>query len=182
MGYFVTGDTLYKDTTHPGVKDTLNNQLYCDDNGELYLTPRKQWTDGYTIPRFIAWIAGGRFEQVIKPARGHDLECATHQVIIVKISLYNLRRLGYLYDFCGNTYCLDIPKEFLSIRPTGFFETNARFKRMLKAIKLPKWKIGLYYLGVNLNLGWLRDKIFGKVKQIDINKIYDGGVDQWART
>ena len=77
-------------------------------------------------------------------------------------------------------YCYDLPVDFLTVRKTGFIETNKRFKRMLKALDLPNWKIWLYYIGVHFNIGWFIDSLFKKVKPIDIEKIYKGGCDKWT--
>ena len=181
MGKFITGETIFKDTGIPGIKCAVINQLYLDDDGKLYLSPRNQWTDGYTIPRWLAWLAGGKLEQDLRAPRQHDLECTSHQVIIVNKSISLLKQQGYLITYENKIYCFDLPKKYLTVKTTGFLETNKRFRRMLKTLELPKWKIWLYYVGVHFNIEWFFNKLFCKVKPIDIEKIYKGGCDKWKR-
>ena len=180
MGTFITSESVFKDTGVPGVKCAVINQLYCDDNGDLCLAPRNQWTDGYTIPRWLAWLAGGKLEQDLRAPRQHDLECTTQQVLLVNQSLHNLKLNGYLFKYDNKVYCYDLPLSYLTVKKTGFLETNKRFKRMLKTLKLPIWKIWLYYIGVHFNLSWFFNKLFKKVKPIDMKKIYKGGCDKWT--
>ena len=180
MGTFITSESVFKDTGIPGIKCAVINQLYYDDNCDLCLTPRNQWTDGYTIPRWLAWLAGGKLEQDLRAPRQHDLECTSHQVLIVNQSLHNLKLNGYLFKYQDKVYCYDLPIAYITVRNTGFIETNKRFKRMLETLNLPKWKIWLYYLGVHFNIGWFTDILFKKVKPIDVNKIYKGGCDKWT--
>lgn len=180
MGTFITGESVFKDTGIPGIKCAVINQLYYDDNGELCLAPRNQMTDGYTIPRWLAWIAGGKLEQDLRAPRQHDLECTSHQVLLVNQSLQVLKSRKLLFKYENEVYCYDLPVEFLTVRNTGFIETNKRFKRMLEALNLPKWKIWIYYIGVHFNIGWFIDILFNKVKPIDTEKIYKGGCDKWT--
>lgn len=51
MGYFITGNTINIQTDKPLIHKALNNQLYMDDDGTIYLCPKKQEYDGYTIPK-----------------------------------------------------------------------------------------------------------------------------------
>ena len=181
MGTFITGESVFKDTGVPGIKSAVINQLYYDDNAEMCLAPRNQWTDGYTIPRWIAWLAGGKLEQDLRAPRQHDLECISHQVLLVNKSIQTLKREGYLFKYDNEVYCYDLPISYLTVRKTSFLETNRRFKRMLETLHLPKWKIWLYYIGVHLNIGWFFDKLFKKVKPIDLENVYKGGCDKWKR-
>ena len=180
MGRFITGESVFKDTELPGIKCAIINQLYLDDDGNLYLSPRNQWTDGYTIPRWLAWLAGGKLEEDLRAPRQHDLECTSHQVLIVNKSIFLLKSEGYLFTYENEIYCYDLPKSYLTVKKTSFIETNKRFKRMLETLQLSKWKIWLYYIGVHLNLGWFVDVLLKKVKPIDVEKIYKGGCDKWT--
>ena len=181
MGTFITGESVFKDTGIPGIKCAVINQIYYDDNCEMYLAPRNQWTDGYTIPRWLAWLAGGKLEQDLRAPRQHDLECISHQVLLVNKSIHTLKKEGYLFRYDNEVYCYDLPISYLTVKKTSFIETNKRFKRMLETLKLPKWKIWLYYIGVHLNVGWFLDKLLKKVKPIDLKMVYKGGCDKWKR-
>lgn len=175
MGYFITGETVNKDTEEPGKKQAMNNQLYYDNDGILYLCPRKQIYDGYTIPRWLAWCAGGRFQYDSRCARQHDIECLTHRKIVVNMSLTELKRNRYLFSYEDEMYCTDLPATCLNVQKTSFIETNKRFKRMLESIKtIPRWKVWLFYIGVHFNIGWFIDTLFNKVAKVDLNSLYEG--------
>ena len=58
MGNFITGKAEVKQSDINGKWYTSHNQLYQDDDGVLYLVPRNYQTDGYTIPRWLAWLGG----------------------------------------------------------------------------------------------------------------------------
>ena len=179
MAYFITGkaETLQSDID--GRWYTEHNQLFHDDDGLIYLAPRNYLTDGFTIPLWIAPIGGGKMQWDIRPAVEHDFECQFHQAILVNLSLYELRRQGYVRPYrkqIGNkieeiVICEDIPIKFLSVVDVKFNEVNARFKRMMKATTCIKnWRINLMRFAVNFNVGWLAS---GK-KKIDIERLYRG--------
>lgn len=183
MGYFITGETIIKDTDVPGMKQAMNNQLYYDNDGKIYLCPKKQIFDGYTIPRWLAWIAGGRFQFDARCSRQHDIECSTHKKIVVNMSLTELKLGRYLFNYEGETYCMDLPTTCLDVQTTSFIETNKRFKRMLETIKtIPKWRVWLFYIGVHFNIGWWIDKFTKKITPIDLDCLYEGGSDKWINS
>lgn len=172
---FITGTTEAEQDTKTGKWHTCHNQLFMDFDGNIYLVPRNEITDGYTYP-----LGGKMANWDIRPAIGHDLECRYHQKILVKLPYLDLVKRGYVKNKTVNNkgivVCKDIPPEFLEVLPTTFLETNARFKRMMEAIGLPSFWVKTMYLGVHLNVGWLSwlaKKWFkNEPKYFDMNEIY----------
>lgn len=154
-GTFLTGKSRFEQTDVQGLWKTQDNLLYLDEDGLVYLVPRYFITDGYTIPSFVAWIAGGKMQYDTRCSTEHDFEAKYKQVIIVNLSLLQLRKMKLLKEKNGMTVCENIPKRFLKIKDTGFWETNLRFKRMLKASGLSSIRSWLLFIGTCFNLAWL---------------------------
>lgn len=158
MGKFLTSKSRIEQTAIEGIWYTLDNQLYKDDDGTIYLTPRNTLTDGYTIPQFLTFIVGGRYDHDVRCCTGHDFECYYHKVITVNLTEFQLKKLRLLhYNKDGKWVCENIPIELLNIKNTTFKETNKRFMRMLKSVNNMS-KIDTFLIGnaVNLNIGWLK--------------------------
>ncbi len=170
MGYFITGNTINIQTDKPLIHKALNNQLYMDDDNTIYLCPKKQEYDGYTIPKWLAWLGGSNFEWDLRCAREHDLNCKYHQEIVVNLTLSKLKALNLLRTINNKVYCLNIPKEYLLVRNVSFNSANDKFKRMmLSATNIQPWRVKIMRLAVNLNIHWF---ISWDEKHIDLDKIY----------
>ena len=140
------------------------------DDGTIYLCPKKQEYDGYTIPKQHAWLRGSNFEWDLRCAREHDLNCKYHQEIVVNISLAKLKALNLLRTINNKIYCLNIPKEYLLVRNVSFNSANDKFKRMmLSANNIQPWRVKMMRLAVNLNIRWF---ISWDEKHINLDKIY----------
>ncbi|MDD3236795.1 MAG: hypothetical protein PHV37_01700 [Candidatus Gastranaerophilales bacterium] len=173
MGKFITGKTEFRQSNKDGRCYALHNQLYQDDDGLLYLVPRFFLTDGFTIPKWLAPIGGGRMEWDVRPAIGHDFDCKYHQTIVVNATVKELFKNGFIkiIEKLGEAIviCEDLPLNILSVKKISFSEANSKFKRMMKAVECIKnWRINMMRFAVNFNLGWLKS---GK-EPIDLNKIY----------
>lgn len=164
-------------TAVPNLCCTSHNQLFKDADGSIYLVPRYFITDGYTIPDWLAWLAGGKMKWDIRPAIGHDFDCKYHQTIKVNLTESELRNKGYLRNHTktlGDEYivipiCDDIPVEYLCVERVTFNQANSKFKRMMLATdNIKKWRVNLMRCAVNLNIGW----VFSGKNKIDLNKIY----------
>lgn len=174
LGRFITGKAVIEQENNGSKWYTLHNQLFIDEDDQIYLVPRNCETDGYTYP------TGGRTQWDIRPAIGHDFECRFHQELKVKISFYELCKQGYIcnrmVDDKGILICRNIPEEYLELRNTTFLKTNAKFRRMMKAAGLNPFITNVMYMGVHLNVGWLSwllKKWFkDEPKYFDISKIY----------
>ena len=159
MGQFLTENVRIEQTDKLGYFKTLDNELFMDDDGTLYLTPRYFWTDGYTFPRLVMVILGDKNRYNVRPAHAHDLFCRFHQCIKVKLSLTQLRLMNLLREHNGKMVCEDIPKEHLEIAPISKWETDELFNRMMKACAIDKKTRRTIRFGVFFNIGWYLDKV-----------------------
>ena len=158
MAEFLTDKSRIGQTNIEGIWYTLDNQLFKDDDGRIFLTPRNTLTDGFTIPNIFHFLVGGMFKHDVRCSIQHDFECYYHQALVVNMSVVQLRK-AQLLDFKNNMWiCEDIPLQFISVVETTFEETNSRFRRMLKCLNnIPKWQRTLIGNAVNLNVGWLKE-------------------------
>lgn len=158
MSEFLTSKSRLVQTNIEGIWYTLDNQLYKDYDGNIFITPRLTLTDGYTIPSVFHFLVGGKFMHDVRACIQHDFECYYHKVIKVNLSIVQLRKERLLKYENDLWVCEDIPLEFLSVQDTTFKETNQRFKRMLKCLyNMSKWQKTLIGNAVNFNIGWLKE-------------------------
>ena len=95
---FLTGKSRFEQTYPCGLWKTLDNQLYQDKDDTIYLVPRNFQTDGYTIPNWIAWLGGSKMEWDTRCSTQHDFECRYHQVIIVELTVAQLKKMKILKE------------------------------------------------------------------------------------
>lgn len=147
----------------------LDNELFQDEDGKIYLTPRNYKTDNYTVPDWIAWLGGNKSKWDVRPSHLHDFGCQYHQLIRVNLTEGGLRRLRLLRVHGSKLICEDIPRKFLSLVPVTKWEIDCMFKRAMKATKvIPPRIYNLFRGGVFFNFGWL-----GNHPAYDLNKIYE---------
>lgn len=169
MGKFLTSHSRIEQLDIPEMWKMLDNQLYKDDDGTIYLCPRNYLTDGYSIPDAVAWVAGSKMKWDTRCSCEHDFECSYHKVIVVDLTEQQLRDRGYLRLYDGIEVCDNIPLEFLKIRATTFAQTNARFMRMMQTVNsIPPWRARMMGYAVNLNYGWLK-----RPHELDEERIYE---------
>ena len=174
MGIFLTAKAEIVQADKAGIWQTSHNQLFMDDDKQIYLVPRHYFTDGYTIPTPVAMLGGEKLEFDIRPSTGHDFECQYHQELAIKLTKDELWQQGFL-RIHKNEYneelmvCDDIPLEFLDLRSTTFTKANAKFLRMMQSTNaIKKWRASMMFVAVHLNIGWL----FSGKKPFNINNIY----------
>lgn len=168
MTRFFTDKSRLEQTNEPNKWLMLDNELYYDDDGKIYLTPRNYITDNYTIPDWIAWLGGNKSKYDVRPAHLHDFVCQFHQAIRVKLNEVGLRKIRLLKTFNNKVVCENIPIQFLELVPFTKWEADCLFKRAMKSTKtIPARVYNLYRGGVFFNFGWL-----GNHKAFDLNKIY----------
>lgn len=146
----------------------LDNELFEDEDGSIYLTPRNYKTDNYTIPDWIAWLGGNKSKWDVRPSHIHDFGCQFHQLLKVNLTEQELIKAKILRLHKTKIICDDIPREYLSIVPVTKWQIDCLFKRAMKAVgTIPAKIYNLYRGGVFFNFGWL-----GKHPAFDLNKIY----------
>lgn len=167
MGEFLTTSASTKQTKKKGMYKLLGNELYKDDDGLIYLAWRNFQTDNFT------WINSSDWD--IRCSHIHDVGCKYHQVVVVKLTEQQLRRLRILHVKNNEIICNDIPGKYLEVRKVSKMFINNLFYRMLRDAdcpKTPKHVQLAYRAGVTLNLGWLWS---GKIK-VDLDRLYD---EEW---
>lgn len=164
MGRFLTSASATKQLPEKGMYCLINNELYLDDDGSIYLAWRGFKTDQFT------WIAKANWDT--RCAHIHDVGCKYHQVVKVKLSEKELLREGYLRYINKNIICRNLPEHILEVKDVSGTWINNLFYRMLRDAdcpKTPKYIQLLYRAGVSFNIGWFS---CGKEK-IDIKNLYE---------
>jgi len=151
---FITAHSRIQQVEKPGYWKTLDNELFMDDDGSLYIVPRFFWSDGYTFPGIIMAFLGDKHFYDVRPAHGHDLGCRFHEVMKVELSLTQLKLKGYLRMHQDMVVCDDIPLEYITVVKKSKNWVDNFFKRMMVSCDIPKNKIRIIRLGVFFNLNW----------------------------
>ena len=169
MGTFLTAHSRLEQLNYNEKWKLIDNQLYKDDDGTIYLCPRNYITDGFTIPNGLTIVAGSKMNYDTRASSQHDFECSYHKVILVNVTEHRLRKMGLLTTANGINVCENIPLKYLTIKDTTFSETNERFVRMLQSVNnIPTWRRFLIGKAVSLNIGWLFSQ-----RSYDKSKVYE---------
>lgn len=162
MGRFLTKASRIEQLPQKGMYKLLDNELYEDDDGSIYLAWRGFETDNFT------WINSSDWD--IRCSHGHDVGCKYHQVVKVMLNESQLKFLKLLHPKDSYFICENIPKKYLEVVNVSGNWINNLFYRMLKSAdcpKTPKHIQILYRCGVAFNIGW-----FGKREKINLDDIY----------
>ena len=162
MGKFLTAAARIAQLPQKGMYKLIDNELFQDDDGNIYLAWRGFTTDNFT------WINSADWD--IRCAHGHDVGCKYHQVVRVKLNKKQLQMLRYLRVHKDKIVCENIAPKFLEVVDVSGHWINNFFYRMLKAAdcpKTPKYIQILYRCGVAFNFGWFKS---GKEK-IDLKNL-----------
>lgn len=166
MGKFLTTASRIEQLPKKGMYKLLDNELYQDDDGSIYLAWREFETDNFT------WINSNDWDT--RCSHQHDVGCFYRQVVRVRLNESQLKRLKLLRVKGNKIVCENIPPKFLCVVDISGHWINNLFYRMLRDAdcpKTPKYIQLLYRAGVAFNFGWFTS---GKEK-IDLKKIYTGG-------
>lgn len=175
MCKFLTGKARAQQTDRKRMWKLLDNVLYKANNGKFYLAPRNMYTDFYTIPCWIAWIAGSPVDYDTRCAVVHDQGCYNHAMLIVNLTEKELRDKGYLrFSEKNNMWvCEDVPAEYLYTEKIGKFAVNNLLYECMKACDVPLWDRIKIRIGVCFNIGWWMDLLTHKVFELDLNRVYE---------
>ena len=165
---WLTDDARLEKLPEPNKWLLVDNELFEDEDGSIYLVPRNYKTDNFTIPDWVAWLGGNKSKWDVRPSHLHDFACQYHQVIRVRLNEMGLRRLRLLRVHKDKLVCENIPVKFLELIPITKWETDCLFKRCMKATgTIPAKVYNLYRAGVFFNFGWL-----GKHPPFNLSNIY----------
>lgn len=164
MGKFLTQPSRIEQEPAKDKFKLLDNELYLDDDGSLYLAWRGYLTDNFTWLRSTNWD--------IRCSHLHDIGCQYHQLVKVTVPIWALKRLGLVVETEDGLVCNDIPKEYLTVVDISKKGVNDLFYRMLRSAdnpptpKLIQW---LYRIGVAFNINWY----FTGKERINLNELYN---------
>ena len=161
MGKFLTDKAITQQLDKKGMYKVLANELYKDDDGNIYLVWRGFETDNFT------WINSSDWD--IRCSHLHDVGSKHHQVVRVRLNEQELRsrRLLFVHNNC--IVCKDIPIKYLKVENITGHQINNMFYRMLKASNAPKYVQFAYRAGVAFNFGWF----FSGKEKIDLDRLYE---------
>ena len=149
MAKFLTTTPYIQQLSKPNKFKICSNELLLDDDGSILLCWRGFVTDNYT------WIKNVRWD--IRCSHFHDIGCAYHQVIKVRLTEQELWDKGFLIKLNDKVYCKDIPLYYLQIHDVSKKWINDLLYRAMKVAdnpSIPKAIQVLYRLGVALNFMW----------------------------
>ena len=86
MCRFLTGKARLQQTDKKRIWKLFDNELYKADDGNIYLVPRNMQTDNYTIPCWIAWLAGSPVDYDTRASHLHDLWCYVREALVVTLT------------------------------------------------------------------------------------------------
>ena len=165
---WLTDKSRLEQSNEPNDWFLLDNELYKDEDGAIYLVPRNYKTDNYTVPDWVAWLAGSKAKWDVRPSHIHDFGCQFHQLIRITLTEQQLRQMRFLRTHHDKIICENLPIKFLEIIPVTKWEIDCLFKRAMKATKVIPAKVyNLFRGGVFFNFGWL-----GNHPPFDLSKIY----------
>lgn len=179
MCTLLTEKVRIEQTSKKRIFKILDNELYQDNDGYLYIVPRYFQTDNYSIPLWVAVIGGSPVDVCITPSHLHDYACDTHSMVYTTLTIEELKEKNLLRfsESRKMWVCEDIPKEYLKIRPFNKLQANNLLYRAMKASGVTLIRRVIIRLGVCLNLNWYIMKWLKRIINVDLDKFYDS--DYW---
>ena len=171
---FITGQTRMCHTGYNGTWRLLDNQLF-NYNGDVYIVPRNFYTDNYTIPNWIAWLGGSKGGRDVRPSHFHDFGCDFHAMVLLTVSLKQLREEGLLRErLCDDgvvrLICDDLPLHYLRVVKFSKRQVDDMLADMMLATgNITKSEAKKIRAGVFFNIGWLFSK-----HSMDYTRFYTG--------
>ena len=175
MCKFLTGKSRLQQSDRKRVWRLLDNEVFKANDGTLHMAPRNMLSDNYTIPLWMAAIAGSPVDYDTRCSHIHDQVCYSHEALIINLTEKELRDKGYLRfsDKKNMWVCEDVPAEFLTKREMGKMEANNLLYECMEAAGEPLWSSLIIRVGTIFNAGWIIDLLTHKVFELDLNRVYD---------
>ena len=179
MGKFLTQKVRMEQCRQRRYWHTMDNELFEDDDGTIYIVPRNFKTDNFTIPMFASWVAGSPVDFRVECSHLHDEICLGTYGVYITLSKEELIEKGY-YRFSENRQmyvCEDIPKEYLALRKFTKFQCNNILWRAMCAANIPLINRIIIRAGTIFNIGWLWYALTKRFIMFDFDRFYDR--DYW---
>ena len=175
MCKFLTGKSRLQQSDRKRVWRLLDNEVFKANDGTLYMAPRNMLSDNYTIPLWMAVIAGSPVDYDTRCSHIHDQVCYSHAALIINLTEKELRDKGYLRfsDKKNMWVCEDVPAEFLMSKEMGKMEANNLLYECMEAAGENWWSSFILRVGTIFNIGWIIDLLTHKVFELDLNRVYD---------
>lgn len=175
MCKFLTGKSRVQQTDLQGVWKLLDNEVYKANDGKIYMAPRNMYSDFYTIPALVAFIAGSPVQYDTRCCFVHDQFCYNHEALLVTLTEEELKEKGFLrYSEKNKMWvCEDIPAEYLCKEKIGKCKANNLLYECMRAAGENWLSCALVRTGTSLNFNWYIYKWLGKVFSLDLNRVYD---------
>ncbi len=175
MCKFLTGKARLQQTDKSRTWKLLDNELFKANDGKIYMAPRNMYSDNYTIPLFLCWLAGSPVDFDTRDSHVHDEFCYTHNALVVTLTEEELKEKGFLrYSEKNKMWvCEDVPVEFLAKEKIGKFRANNIFYECMVSSGVPLISRLIIRAGVACNLNWFIYKWIGKVFELDLNRVYE---------
>lgn len=175
MCKFLTGASRIQQTEKRRIWKLLDNEVFKADDGTIHFAPRTMYTDNYTIPLWISWLAGSPVDFDTRGSHIHDQLCYNHEALIINLTEKELKEKGYL-RYCRKKrmwICEDVPEEFLTKKKVGKFKANNILYECMEAAGVPLISRIVIRIGVAFNIGWFFDLLTKKVFELELDKVYD---------
>ena len=175
MGKFLTQKVRLEQCHERRYWHTLDNELFQDDDGTIYIVPRHFKTDNYTIPMFASILGGSPVDFRVECSHIHDEICDSTTGVYVTLTVNELLEKGY-YRFSEHRQlwvCEDIPKEFLAKKKFTKGQCNDLLWRALCATNTPWINKVIIRLGTIFNIGWYWLSITKHFVNLDLDRFYD---------
>lgn len=157
MGEFLTAKSRIEQTETDGYWKLIDNEVYLSNSGRLTITPRRFWSEGYTIPSIFMPFIGDKNKYDIRPAHGHDLNCRFHEIIFINLSLDELYdKFIFKHPKKNIMVCKDIPKQYLTIEKISKIKSDNLLKEMMLSCGIENKICNLFRIGVTFNINWLK--------------------------
>lgn len=175
MCRFLTGPARLQQTSKKRIWKLIDNEVFRADDGKLYLAPRNMYTDNYTIPMWVAIIAGSPVDLDTRCSHIHDQFCYNREALMINLTEGDLIAKGYLrFSHKNNMWiCEDVPVEYLVKRKVGKWETDNMLYCCMEAAGVPLFNRILVRLGVCFNIGWCIDILLKKVFELKLDRVYE---------
>lgn len=179
MCKFLTGPARIEQTERKRTWKLLDNEVFKANDGTLYLAPRNMFSDNYTIPMWMSWLAGSPVDFDTRCSHVHDLCCYAHEALIINLTEKELRDRGYLRYSDKNKMwvCEDVPSECLGTKELSKLKTNNLLYECMEASGVPFINRWIIRIGVIFNVGWFLDSLFNRIIYLDLEEVYSE--DYW---
>ena len=175
MGKFLVGKARVQQTDKKRIWKLLDNEVYKANDGKIYLAPRSMYSDFYTIPSWVAVLAGSPVDYDARCSFVHDQLCYCHESLLITLTEEELKEKGFLRysEKNGMWVCEDVPPEFLTKEKVSKCKANNVLYECMRAAGESLFSCIIVRLGTAANLRWYINEWLDNVLELDFSRVYD---------